>query len=238
MGARTINYTATQGIPFKRLLVLKSKRRHRRLMVPTEVKAQIQTTSTSKRKLTTEITGAGEILLTLTAAETAELPIGELQYDVLAKLNDTYYRVSAGVITVEANNTVTDGNEAQSMELRMSQHEDFRKTFTWKDKNGVLQAVSNAYLQAVDSDETTTLDLRWYSTVPDEATIIALAGERRGYLAPKAGATLEMHISDKNTIPAGNHTFDLFVQDSAGDWERISSGTIVVDASVATNPYA
>jgi hypothetical protein len=237
MGARTVNYTATQGIPFKRLLVLKSRRRHR-LMVPTEVKAQIQTTSTSKRKLTTEITGAGEILLTLTASETAELPIGELQYDVLAKLNDTYYRVSAGVITVEANNTVTDGNEAQSMELRMTQNQDFRKTFTWKDSLGVLQVVSNAYLQAVDADDVKTLDLRWYSTAPNEETIIALTANRRGYLAPKTGTTLEMHISDKNPIPAGIHTFDLFVQDSAGDWDRIASGTIVVDASVATNPYA
>lgn len=237
MGARTYNYIATQGIPFKRLLVIKSKARHR-LMVPTAVKAQIQSTATSKRKLTTEVTGAGEILLSLTAAETAELPVGDLEYDVLAKFNDTYYKVSTGVISVEANDTVTDGNEAQSMELRMSQHEDFRKTFTWKDKNGVLQAVTNAYLQAVDADGETTLDLRWYSTTPSEETIVALTGIRRGYLAPKTGATLEMHISDKNTIPAGNHTFDLFVQDSAGDWERISSGTIVVDASVATNPYA
>jgi hypothetical protein len=237
MGARTVNYIATQGIPFKRIIIVKSKQRHR-LMVPTAVKAQIQSTTTSKRKLTAEVTGSGEIMLSLTAAETAELPIGDLEYDVLAQYDGTYYKVSSGVIAVETNDTVTDGNEAQAMELRMSQHEDFRKTFTWKDKNGVLQAVSNAYLQAVGSDGDTTLDLRWYSTVPNEATIIALAGNRRGYLAPKTGATLEMHISDKNTIPAGNHTFDLFVQDSAGDWERISSGTIVVDASVATNPYA
>jgi hypothetical protein len=237
MVARTVNYTATQGIPLKRLITIKSKT-HRRLMVPTDVRAQIQSTSTSKKKIYAEVTGAGEIMLSMTAAETAELPIGDLEYDVLAKFNDTYYRVSAGVISVEANTTVTDGNEAQAMELRMSQYEDFRKTFTWKDKNGVLQAVTNAYLQAVDSAGDTTLDLRWYSTTPSEATVVGLAGERRGYLAPKAGATLEMHISDKNTIPAGNHTFDLFVQDSAGDWERISSGTIVVDASVATNPYA
>lgn len=237
MVARTVNYTATQGIPLKRIVVIKSKSHHR-LMVPTAVKAQIQSTSTSKKKLNAELTGAGEILLSLTGAETAELPVGDLEYDVLAKFNDTYYKVITGVIHVEANTTVTDGNEAQAMELRMSQHEDFRKTFTWKDKNGVLQAVTNAYLQAVDSDGTTTLDLRWYSSTPSESTIVALTGNRRGYLAPKSGATLEMHISDKNTIPAGNHTFDLFVQDSAGDWERISSGTIVVDASVATNPYA
>ncbi len=237
MVARTVNYTATQGIPLKRIIIIKS-RSHHRLMVPTEVKAQIQSTSTSKRKLNAELTGAGEIMLSLTAAETAELPVGDLEYDVLAKFNDTYYKVSAGVISVEANTTVTDGNEAQAMELRMTQNQDFRKTFTWKDSTGVLQVVSNAYLQAVDANDVKTLDLRWYSTAPNEATIIALTANRRGYLAPKTGTTLEMHISDKNPIPAGRHTFDLFVQDSAGDWDRIASGTIVVDASVATNPYA
>jgi hypothetical protein len=237
MGARTVNYIATQGIPFKRIIIVKSRQRHR-LMVPTAVKAQIQSTSTSKRKLTAEVTGSGEIMLSLTAAETAELPIGDLEYDVLAEYDGVYYKVSSGVIAVEANSTVTDGNEAQSMELRMTQNQDFRKTFTWKDSLGVLQVVSNAYLQAVDADDVKTLDLRWYSTAPNEATIIDLTANRRGYLAPKTGTTLEMHISDKNPIPAGRHTFDLFVQDSAGDWDRIASGTIVVDASVATNPYA
>ena len=237
MGARTVNYTITQGLPLYRILVTKSKTRHR-LMVPTAVKAQIQSTSTSKRKLTAEITGAGEIMLSLTAAETAELPIGDLEYDVLAEYDGVYYKISSGIIAVEANSTVTDGNEAQSMELRMTQNQDFRKTFTWKDSTGVLQVVSNAYLQAVDVNGVKTLDLRWYSTAPNEETIIALTANRRGYLAPKTGTTLEMHISDKNPIPAGRHTFDLFVQDSAGDWDRIASGTIVVDASVATNPYA
>ena len=237
MGARTVNYTITQGLPLYRILVTKSKARHR-LMIPTAVKAQIQSTSNSKRKLTAEITGAGEIMLSLTAAETAELPIGDLEYDVLAEYDGVYYKISSGVIAVEANSTVTDGNEAQSMELRMTQNQDFRKTFTWKDSTGVLQVVSNAYLQAVDANDVKTLDLRWYSTAPNEETIIVLTANRRGYLAPKTGTTLEMHISDKNPIPAGRHTFDLFVQDSAGDWDRIASGTIVVDASVATNPYA
>jgi len=237
MGARTVNYTITQGLPLYRTLVTKSRARHR-LMVPTAVKAQIQSTSNSKRKLNAEISGSGEILLSLTAAETAELPIGDLEYDVLAEYDGVYYKISSGVIAVEANSTVTDGNEAQSMELRMTQNQDFRKTFTWKDSTGVLQVVSNAYLQAVDANDVKTLDLRWYSTAPNEATIIALTANRRGYLAPKTGTTLEMHISDKNPIPAGRHTFDLFVQDSAGDWDRIASGTIVVDASVATNPYA
>lgn len=206
-------------------------------MVPTRVKAQIQTTDESKKSITTEITGAGEILLSLTAAETLELPLGDLKYDVLAEYNSVFYRVSRGHITVEGNDGVTDRDEAQSMELRMKQHEDFRKTFTWKDSTGTLQAVTNAYLQARDKDDNLVLDLRWYATTPTEATVIALAGERRGYLAPKTGTTLEMHISDKNTIPAGTHTFDLFVQDSAGDWERLAAGTISVDPSVSVNPY-
>lgn len=124
------------------------------------------------------------------------------------------------------------------MELRMKQHEDFRKTFTWKDKNGTLQAVTNAYLQAKNTAGTTVLDLRWYSSTPSENTVVALPAAQRGYLAPKASVTLEMHISDKNSIPAGTHNFDLFVQDSAGDWERLAAGTISVDASVSTNPYA
>jgi hypothetical protein len=80
------------------------------------------------------------------------------------------------------------------------------------------------------------LDLRWYSSTPSEATVIALPVERRGYLAPIAGSTLEMHISDKNTIAAGSYNFDLFVQDSAGDWDCLASGTVVVEASISAPP--
>ena len=234
---RVINYTATQGLPWKRLIQIKNKSRHR-LMVPSSVKAQIQTTAESKKSITAEVTGAGEILLSLTSSETLELPTGDLKYDVLAVYNDIYYQVTKGTLTVSANDTVTDRDEAQSMELRMKQHEDFRKTFTWKDKNGTLQAVTNAYLQAKNTAGTTVLDLRWYSSTPSENTVVALPAAQRGYLAPKSGVTLEMHISDKNSIPAGTHNFDLFVQDSAGDWERLAAGTISVDASVSTNPYA
>ena len=206
-------------------------------MVPTSVKAQIQTSVDSKKSITATVTGAGELLLSLTAADTLELPIGDLEYDVLAVYDSIYYQVSQGKITVTALDNVTDRDEAQSMELRMKQYEDFRKTFTWKDSTGTLQAVTNAYLQAKNTAGTTVLDLRWYSSVPAEETVVALAADRRGYLAPKSGVTLEMHISDKNSIPAGVHTFDLFVQDSAGDWERLAAGTISVDASVSTNPY-
>lgn len=234
--ARVVNYTIIRGLPWKRILQIKN-RTQRRIMVPTRVKAQIQTSETTKKSLTVEITGAGEVLLSLTAAETLELPLGELPYDILAEYNGAFYKVAKGGMAVEDSNPVTDRDEAQFMELRMKQHEDFRKTFTWKDSTGALQTVNNAYLQAIDVDGNTVLDLRWYSPAPNEATIIALPGERRGYLAPFTGKTLEMHISDKNTIPAGTHVFDLFVQDTDGDWERLAAGSISVDASVSTNPY-
>ena len=56
MGARTINYVATQGIPFARIVVVKSKQRHR-LMVPTDVKGQIQTGANTKKDITVSLLG-------------------------------------------------------------------------------------------------------------------------------------------------------------------------------------
>jgi hypothetical protein len=81
------------------------------------------------------------------------------------------------------------------------------------------------------------IDLRWYPTTPTEATITTLTpANKRGYLAPVTGATLELHISDKNTVPAGSYAFDLFVQDSAGDWDCLSSGTLIVEAAISEPP--
>jgi hypothetical protein len=103
--------------------------------------------------------------------------------------------------------------------------------------NGNFQVtVQDAFMQAKDSDGANVLDLRWYATKPSEETVVALTGNRRGYIAPIAGATLELHVSDKNTVPAGIYPFDLFVKDSAGDWDCLASGTVVVEASVSVPP--
>jgi hypothetical protein len=92
-------------------------------------------------------------------------------------------------------------------------------------------------MQAKTSTGTTVLDLRWYATKPSENTVIALTpANKRGYLAPATGATLELHVSNANTIAAGSYSFDLFVQDSAGDWDSISSGTLVVEAAISAPP--
>jgi hypothetical protein len=66
--------------------------------------------------------------------------------------------------------------------------------------------------------------------------VIGLAGNRRGYIAPITGATLELHISDKNTVPAGRHSFDMFVKDSAGDWDCLASGVVVVEEAISVPP--
>lgn len=235
MGARTVNYTITQGIPLKRILVVKSKQRHR-LMVPTDVKGQIKTGTNTKKDITATITGSGEILLSLTEDETTELPIGDLEYDVLAQYDGIYYKISNGVIAVEANSTVTEKDEAQAMEIRFKQRTDFRRTFTWNDADGNLIEVQNAYMQAKSADGTLVLDLAWFATMPFENEILNLDPEKRGYLAPLEDATLELHISDRNSIPAGSHNFDLFVQDTSGDWDCLASGTVVVDAAISTPP--
>jgi hypothetical protein len=122
------------------------------------------------------------------------------------------------------------------MEIRFKQRTDYRRTFTWKDEDGDVLTIQSAYMQAKNSLGVTVIDLRWFSTVPSESTIAALPAERRGYLAPATGATLEIHVSDKNPVAAGSYPFDLFVQDSAGDWDCLASGTVVVEAAISSPP--
>jgi hypothetical protein len=123
------------------------------------------------------------------------------------------------------------------MEIRYKQYTDYRRTFTWKDADGVVIAVQSAFMQAKTATGTTVLDLRWYSTKPSESTVIALTpASKRGYLAPATGATLELHISNTNNVSSGSYSYDLFVQDSAGDWDCLSSGTLIVEPAVSVPP--
>jgi hypothetical protein len=233
--SHTVNYSIVRGLPWERLIIVKD-RRTRKQIKPTEARSFIQTTSLAKKEVTVEITSANGIMLYLSAEETQDLPLGELDYDVLATIDDIQRPVARGTIVVSALDNITPMEDSQAMEIRFKQRVDFRRTFTWKDADGDVLTVQNAYMQAKNTAGTTVLDLRWYSSTPSEATVIALPVERRGYLAPIAGSTLEMHISDKNTIAAGSYNFDLFVQDSAGDWDCLASGTVVVEAAISTPP--
>lgn len=231
----TVNYNITRGLPWERLIILKDRRTHRQIK-PTEARSFIQTTGLSKKELTVDLTSENGIMLSLSAEETQDLPLGELSYDVLATINEVQRPVAKGTIVVSALDNITPWEDSQAMEIRFKQRVDFRRTFTWKDADGDTLTVQNAYMQAKNTAGVTVLDLRWYSSTPSEATVIALPVERRGYLAPIAGGTLEMHISDKNTVSAGAYNFDLFVQDSAGDWDCLASGTVVVEAAISAPP--
>jgi len=232
----TINYTLTQGLPWDRLVIIKNKYNHS-LLHPTNPRAFIKTGTLSKFEITTSITTENGILLSLTGEETLDLPTGDLEYDVVATVNGVQRPLTSGTITVYANDNITPLEDSQAMEIRFKKYTDFRQAYTWKDSEGTTIAVTDAFMQAKNSAGTTVLDLRWYSSIPSESTIIALTpSNKRGYIAPKAGYTLELHISDTNGIPAGSYPFDLFVKDSSGDWSSISQGTIVVEPAVSAPP--
>ena len=238
-------YTLTKGLPWERLVVVKD-RRTRRLVRITEARGAVKTSDSTVSEFNITLTNKGEILIALTAEQTRELPAGDLEFDVIATCNRfVYYSgqtptitqpVVRGIISVAESDDITPSEDSQAMEIRFKQYVDFRRTFTWRDADGDILTVTDAYMQAKNAAGTTVLDLRWYATAPNEATILGLTANRRGYIAPKAGATLEVHISDKNSIPAGNHPFDLFVKDSAGDWDNLASGVLFVQEAVSTPP--
>ena len=241
----SLTYTISKGLPWERLIIVRDRVTHR-IMKPTKAWGSIKTSTTGRTFFSTAITAEGGVLITLNSEETYDLPAGSLEFDVIATVPRVYpyagtatevtQPIAKGTITVEDLNNITPMEDTQAMEIRFKQRVDFRRTFTWRDSTDTIISVQNAYMQAKDSTGATVLDLRWYSTKPSEETVVALTANRRGYLAPIAGGTLEMHVSDKNTVPAGAYPFDMFVQDSAGDWDCLASGTVVVEASVSTYP--
>lgn len=234
--SQTVNYRLVKNLPWERLLIVKERRNHH-LLRPTDARAYVKTGALTVKELTTTLTTENGILLSLTAEETQDLPAGDLEYDVLATIGGVQRPVARGTISVSALDNITPLEDAQAMEIRFKKYTDFRQAYTWKDDDGVTIAVVDAFMQAKDSSGTTVLDLRWYATAPNEATVIALSpANKRGYIAPKTGYTLEIHISDANSITAGSYQFDLFVKDSAGDWSCISSGNLVVEAAISAPP--
>lgn len=232
----TVNYTLTKGLPWDRLIIIKNRYNHS-LVTPVDPRAFIKTGTFSKFEITASVTTENGILLSLTGDQTQDLPEGDLQYDVVATVKGVQRPLTSGTITVYPSDTITPLEDTQAMEIRYKQRTDYRRTFTWKDDTGTLISVQNAFMQAKDSSGTTVVDLRWYPTTPSEATVIALTpASKRGYLAPSSGATLELHISNANNVAAGTYKYDLFVQDSAGDWDCIVSGSLVVEEAVSTPP--
>lgn len=251
-----VKYRATQGLYWERLIMIKD-RATRRIIRPIDAWANIKTGEYSVKEIRCFITTEGGILMQLTEDDTADLPAGELDFDVIA----TYYKyqrltygsltasysatgsgdtvtqpVAKGTIKVEALSTVTPLEEADYMELRFKKYEDFYRTFTWRDENGDVIDVQNAYMQARSSTGDLVLDLRWTVPPPSEVVIGTYDGERRGYITENSDNSITIHVSNLNTIPTGVHRYDLFVQDNNGDWTCLVSGTMIVEASISVMP--
>lgn len=240
MTTTTISYNIVRGLPWKRYICVKSRLTHYRVNVDTP-SAFLALTTTKKKQIQAEITSEGIIQLALDKDETIDLPEGLLRFDVWANVTiginkSVYQPVATGTLKVTSYDNVTPSEDVDEMEIRYKQRTDYRRVFTWKDDDGDILAVQDAYLQAEDTNGNTVLDLRWYATAPNEATIAGLTANRRGYIAPSTGATLEVHISNLNTIAAGSYEFELFVQDSTGDWDCLAQGNLVVEASISEPP--
>lgn len=232
--ANILPYTMVRGQLWDRLIVVKNRRTHKTMKF-SQARCMVDLGFT-KRSITATITSEGAIYLYLDPSETLDFPVGSYDFDVVAPVRDYWQVVARGSIAVSNMDNITPLEDGQQMEIRFKKGEDYRNTFSWTDSSGTLITVTNAYMQAKNSAGTTVLDLRWFSSTPNEATIVALTANQRGYLAPYTGETLELHISEMNSIPAGSYTFDLFVQSSSGDWKFLSGGSIVVESSVSTRP--
>lgn len=239
-----LTYHATKGLPWERLLIIKD-RVTRRIQKPIDAWGVIKTGDVTRKEFATSITSEGGIVLFLSEEDTNDLPEGDLSFDVVAVVPQrSLYQgnvnvtkpVAKGTIKVSGLGTYTSLEESDYMELRFKQYEDFYRTFTWKDENGDVIDVQSAYMQAKNSSGTTVLDIRWYVPAPSEATISGLTGNRRGYITENSDSSITLHISNLNTVPAGAHKYDMFVQDSQGNWTCLAAGSLVVEESVSVNP--
>lgn len=114
---RYVNYTLTRGLPWERLLIVKDNVTHR-VLKPTDSAAYVKASDLVKVEITTAISKENGIMLSLTAEETQELPLGELQYDVLATIGGIQRPVARGTISVSALDTITPLEDTKAMEIR------------------------------------------------------------------------------------------------------------------------
>jgi hypothetical protein len=199
--------------------------------------------------LNVNITSEGGLMLYLTDQETAALPLGDLAFDVVAVISrrsaaanggfaTTTTPVVAGTISVSDLDLVSDPTLGAIMNLpiKFAKGEDYYTSFVWQDGDGDTLTVTDAYLQAKDATGATVIDIRWFATPPNEVAIAALPGSQRGYLTWVNGDSLELHISDLNSVTAGSYEYDLFVQGAVNQWTRLVRGYVTIDPSVSVRP--
>lgn len=241
----TLKYHLTKGVPWERLIIVKDKDT-RRILKPLDAWGSIRVGDIGRKDFQVAITTEGGIVIHLTADDTLDLPNGTLEFDVIAQINKrSLYsgntvvseKVAQGTIEVSGIDAISPVEEKEYMELRMNQREDFYRTFTWKDDDGDLIVIQDAYMQAVNTlTGNTVIDLRWYNPAPNDGVIGTFPGEQRGYIAPNLDGSIVMHVSHLNPVPSGTYGFDLFVQDSVGNWSVLTKGAFIVEQSYSVMP--
>lgn len=236
MATTTISYTMTRGLPWRRLVIPKISRT-RRTKRPEDARCFAQVGKT-RIEIPLSISREGGILLSLEPTETLDFTQGTCTFDIMGMFDGYWLPVAKGTITVSNLGFITPTEDAQQMEIRFKRGEDYRNTFTWRDTDGSVIYINDAYMQARDDAGNAVIDLRWFGAKPNDEQLSALDGPQRGYLIPYLDETLELHISEMNTVPAGEYPFDLFVKvvGTDGDWKFLAGGTVVVEASVSVKP--
>jgi hypothetical protein len=229
------DYTLVRGLPWVRKIVPKERYTHRQYR-PTDARGWVKTSTTGKKQFSCVIDHENAIVISLTADETWDLPEGPLAYDVLGSLRGFEEPIIKGTITVSSSITVTPSEDTEAMELRFDRFADFRRDLTWLDSNGDVMTVYGALLEAQDSTGAIAIGMTWHNPALDRTAVNALTDGFRAQLTPKEGVTMELFYSGDNTKGPGVYPFDLSVQDSIGDWNKIVSGTIVIEPSIS-NPY-
>lgn len=231
-------YTLVQGHPWERLLMLKDKRTRRSRRIASAYSTMRLQNSNETFAMVTSVSKEGGVEVSIPYHDTLHITPGVWDFDVVGDFRGQNEKIAQGTITVEALSTIAPLEGGGHMvTIKYDQHTDYRRVFTWQDTEGVTIEVSDARLQAKDTAGVVVMDLGFYATPPDEPAIGLLDPDKRGYLSPIVGASLELHISEQSVLPAGAYTYDLLTQAAAGDWARLAQGTLTVDAGT-TDPLS
>lgn len=118
------------------------------------------------------------------------------------------------------------------MTIKLRAATDFNRVYTFVNADGATLEISDASFSAWDSSDNVVLSLPFSETPPDEAAIALLDPDKRGYLSPIVGASLELHVSDMAVIPVGTYSYELMVSQTDADYtqgqEVLAMGQFIV----------
>ena len=246
---QTVTRTVKKGQPWEHLIMVRSRRTHW-VNRPRSARAAVAIDAYgSTYPIEATISVEGGILLYLSAADTAALPVGDLPFDVIANFwstntpdypSGTYftdYPVKAGVLHVVDYEPITpESDEPMSTELQFNQYEDFTRYIVLPDAAGLVETVTDAYLVAKDAAGVIVFSLDWANPALQESAIALLPPNKRGYIGPPLAPEFSMtlHVSNLAVIPAGRYAYQVYAQTTNSiDWTVRLQGSMVVGAGSA-----